>query len=76
MSTNSLTLQHVMDRRGTTGLTYVARYRTMIVAQARAALSGDDEAYRKAGEQARKIAHYAADSGNADLLIDQLERQL
>jgi hypothetical protein len=78
MSTNSLTLQHVYDRRATKTRDYMTRYVTAmqraVTLTARAENEADDAAAIDACETARKLAHIAADHGEYEPLFDQLER--
>lgn len=78
MSTNSLTMQHIYDRRATQSRDYMSRYIDALKKANRLVLDAeteaDDQAANDAYEDARKLAHVAADHGEKGPLIDQLER--
>jgi hypothetical protein len=51
-----------------------ARYADALSTASRAILDGFDTVAAYAYETARRVAHVAADHGNLDLILDQLER--
>lgn len=78
MSTNSLTLGAVLDRRRLTGAPIANRFtRDYLRAVKRATrhmIYGDDTRAADSYAEARRFAHYAADHGDREPLIDVLSR--
>lgn len=75
MSTNSLTLQHVIDRRSIDpAARFVRKYWEAIKQVNRAILDDDQQAADNADNAARRYAHYAASLGDGSCITDRLCR--
>lgn len=74
MSTNSLTLQHVIDRRSIDPARFVRKYHDAIQRMTRAILDDDQKTADSADSDARRYAHYAASMGDASCIEDRLCR--
>lgn len=74
MSTNSLTLQHVIERRTIDPSRFVTKYHDAIQRMTRAILADDQRAADIADQDARRYAHYAASMGDASCIEDRLCR--